>query len=60
MLLKSTSSNSYNYLACIRIHKNQMSYSWGNKGFNTPLSVRSKTTIITSSVTGAGVDPPGP
>ena len=33
-------------------------YSWGIKGFNTPQSVCSKTTLIASSVSGAGVNPP--
>ena len=32
-------------------------YSWGIKGFNTPKSDWSKTTLITSSVHGAGVNP---
>ena len=32
-------------------------YSWGIKGFNTPQSVCSKTTLITSSASVAGVNP---
>ena len=33
-------------------------YSWGIKGFNTPQSVCSKTTLIASSVSEAGMNPP--
>ena len=55
-------------MTCIYLHEKVLTlegnifnyitqYSWGIKGFNTPQGVWSKTTLITSSVGGAGVDP---
>ena len=43
---------------CIKSLPNIQTYSWEIKGFNNRQSVWTKTTLITSSMGGGGVDPP--
>ena len=53
------SALSKHFLLCHSTTKSiYLMYSWGIKGFNTPYSVWNKTTLITSSVDGTGVNPP--